>query len=125
MELALEAGWGILIPATVLLIVWYGGRLYLHEPRLADIGDITVFQIYAMMLLQPVWQIVSSVSQTQKAMAAMERVFDAFAMPEGTSRMRPISSAIDARHAASVQLRFEHVDFEYRPGVPVITAIST
>src|SRR5581483_6598123 len=56
LELILESAWGVLIPATVLLIVWYGGRLYLHTPRLAQIGDITAFQIYAMMLLQPVWQ---------------------------------------------------------------------
>jgi len=116
MELALEAGWGILIPATVLLIVWYGGRLYLHQPRLAEIGDITVFQIYAMMLLQPVWQIVSSIGQTQKAMAAMERVFDAFAMPEDKP---DAADAVEADLHVR-EIRFQHVNFEYRPGVPVV-----
>jgi len=44
LEMVLEFGWGILIPATSLLIVWYGGRLYLHDPPLLDVGDIFAFQ---------------------------------------------------------------------------------
>ena len=36
---------------------------------------------FVMQLLQPVWQIVSSVSQTQKSLAAMERVFEGMEMP--------------------------------------------
>jgi ATP-binding cassette subfamily B protein/subfamily B ATP-binding cassette protein MsbA len=116
LELILESAWGILIPATVLLIVWYGGRLYLHTPRLAQIGDITAFQIYAMMLLQPVWQIISSVSQTQKALAAMERVFEAMEMPPDKP---DLPDAIDAPREVR-EIRFEQVNFEYRPDVPVI-----
>ena len=120
LELILEAAWGILIPATVLLIVWYGGRLYLHTPRLAQIGDITAFQIYAMMLLQPVWQIISSVSQTQKALAAMERVFEAMEMPPDKP---DAPDAIDAPPDVR-EIRFNDVNFEYRAGVPVIRDFS-
>lgn len=120
LELILESAWGVLIPATVLLIVWYGGRLYLHTPRLAQIGDITAFQIYAMMLLQPVWQIISSVSQTQKAMAAMERVFEAMEMPPDKP---DAPDAVDAPREVR-QIRFDDVSFEYRPGVPVIRDFS-
>ena len=79
MELLLSAAWGLLIPGTSLLIVWYGGRLVLAGQ--AGVGDIFAFQIYAVLLLQPVWQIVSSVSQTQKSLAAMERVFEVMDMP--------------------------------------------
>jgi len=120
MELVLEAAWGILIPATVLLIVWYGGRLYLHDPPLARIGDITAFQIYAMMLLQPVWAIVSSVSQTQKSLAAMERVFEAMEMPPDKP---DAPGAIDAP-ARVREIRFDQVNFEYRPDVPVVRDFS-
>lgn len=120
LELVLEAAWGILIPATVLLIVWYGGRLYLHTPRLAQIGDITAFQIYAMMLLQPVWQIIASVSQTQKALAAMERVFETLEMaPDKPDAPDAVDAPPDVHH-----IRFDHVNFEYRPGVPVIRDFS-
>src|SRR5205814_965782 len=79
LELALQVVWGLLIPATSLLIVWYGGSLFLRGN--AKIGDIFVFQIYAVLLLQPVWQIISSISSTQKSMAALERVFDVLEMP--------------------------------------------
>ena len=120
LELVLEGAWGILIPATVLLIVWYGGRLYLHDPPLARIGDITAFQIYAMMLLQPVWAIVSSVSQTQKALAAMERVFEALEMPPDKP---DAPDAIEAP-AQVREVRLEGVTFEYRPRVPVVRDIS-
>ena len=116
LELILDSAWGILIPATVLLIVWYGGRLYLHNPPLAQIGDITAFQIYAMMLLQPVWQIISSVSQTQKSLAAMERVFETMEMPPDKP---DAPDAIDAPQPVE-EIQFDHVDFEYRAGVPVI-----
>jgi len=120
LELVLDAGWGILIPATVLLIVWYGGRLYLHHPPLANIGDITAFQIYAMMLLQPVWQIVASVSQTQKALAAMERVFEALEMP----RDKPDAPDAINAPAAVREIRFDAMNFEYRTDVPVIRDFS-
>ena len=120
MELVLEAAWGILIPATVLLIVWYGGRLYLHNPPLARIGDITAFQIYAMMLLQPVWAIVSSISQTQKSLAAMERVFEALEMPPDKP---DAPGALDAPGRVR-EIQFDHVSFEYRTDVPVIRDFS-
>jgi ATP-binding cassette subfamily B protein/subfamily B ATP-binding cassette protein MsbA len=113
-ELVLEAVWGLLIPLTTLMLVFYGGM----QVRLgqATLGSIFAFQIYAVLLLQPVWQIVQSVSQTQKSLAALERIFGALEIPED----KP--DAPDARAAGSTveELRFEHVDFEYRPGVPVI-----
>ena len=99
---------------TSLLIVWYGGRLHLRGQ--ADVGDIFAFQIYALLLLQPVFQIVSSVSQTQKSLAAMERVFEVLEMPPDKP---DAPDAVDAPRQVR-EIRFEHVDFEYRPGVRVI-----
>ncbi len=114
LELLLEGMWGLLIPGSSLAIVWYGGWLVLRG--LAGIGDIFAFQIYAVLLLQPVWQIVSSVSQTQKSLAAMERVFEVLEMKPD----KP--DAPGAVEAPSVvrEIRFDHVGFEYRAGVPVL-----
>ncbi|HEX4125266.1 MAG TPA: ABC transporter ATP-binding protein [Tepidisphaeraceae bacterium] len=120
MELVLESSWGVLLPATSLVIVWFGGWLYLHHPPLAQIGDIFAFQIYIAFLLQPVWSIVSSVSQTQRSLAAMERVFEALAMPEDKPD-RP--GAIEAPRIVR-QFRFDRVGFEYRPGVSVLKDFS-
>jgi len=115
-EIALEGLWGILIPATSLLIVWYGGYLILRGIGNLGVGDIFAFQIFAVLLLQPVFQIVASISQTQKSLAAMERVFESLETPPD----KPDDpGAIDAPGVVE-QIRFDRVDFEYRPGVPVI-----
>jgi ATP-binding cassette subfamily B protein/subfamily B ATP-binding cassette protein MsbA len=120
MELVLSSIWGLLIPGISLLIVWYGGMLVLRGAapgtRPTTVGDIFAFQIYAVLLIQPVWQIVSSVSQTQKSLAAMERVFEVL-------NLRPdkpdVPDAIDAPPAV-LSFDFDNVTFEYRAGVPVI-----
>jgi ATP-binding cassette subfamily B protein/subfamily B ATP-binding cassette protein MsbA len=113
-ELTLGAVWGFMIPATSLLIVWYGGWLYLRGE--AKIGDIFAFQIYAVLLLQPIWSIVNSISQTQRAMAAMERVFEVLARPLDKP---DAPDAVDAP-ARVENIDFERVSFEYRPGTPVV-----
>jgi ATP-binding cassette subfamily B protein/subfamily B ATP-binding cassette protein MsbA len=117
-ELVFEAGWGISVPATSLLIVLFGGLQYLAGK--ASIGDIFAFQIYAMLLLQPVWMIVSSISQTQKSLAAMERVFDVLAMAPDKPDLPDATPAPPAVN----EIAFDHVTFEYRPGVPVIRDFS-
>jgi ATP-binding cassette subfamily B protein/subfamily B ATP-binding cassette protein MsbA len=113
-ELALATVWGLLIPGISVVITWYGGWLYLKNKT--SLGDIFAFQIYAVLLIQPVWQIVSSVSQTQRSLAAMERVFDVLArQPDKPDA----PGAIDAPSPVR-EFRFDHVTFEYRAGIPVV-----
>jgi ATP-binding cassette subfamily B protein/subfamily B ATP-binding cassette protein MsbA len=118
MELALETVWGLLIPGSVLLIVWYGGYLVIEGK--AQIGDLFAFQIFAALLIQPVWAIVSSVSQTNKSMAALERVFEVLEMPVDKP---DAADAIDAPRRVE-EIRFEKVTFEYRAGTAVINDFS-
>jgi ATP-binding cassette subfamily B protein/subfamily B ATP-binding cassette protein MsbA len=74
------------------------------------------FQWYTFLLLNPVWQIVNSFSELQRSLAAMERVFEALAMPADKPD-RP--NAREApRHVQ--EIAFENVTFEYRPGLPVV-----
>jgi ATP-binding cassette subfamily B protein len=113
-ELVLWSSWGLLLGAVNVVIVWYGG--YLAIGGRASVGDIMAFQWYTFLLLGPVWNIVNSFSELQRSLAAMERVFEVLGM-EGDKPDRP-----DARDAPRVvhELRFENVDFEYRPGQPVV-----
>jgi ATP-binding cassette subfamily B protein/subfamily B ATP-binding cassette protein MsbA len=113
-ELVLEAVWGLLIPLTSLMLVWYGAILVRRGQ--ATIGSIFSFQVYAMLLLPPIWQIVQSVSQTQRSLAAMERIFGVLELPVD----KPDAPDAIEPPARVDEFRFEHVDFEYRPGVPVI-----
>jgi ATP-binding cassette, subfamily B, bacterial len=113
-ELLLWTSWGLLIGSVNVIIVWCGG--YMNVAGQASIGDIMAFQWYMFLLLNPVWNIVNSFSELQRSLAAMERVFEVLAM-ENDKPDRP-----DARDApADVQeIRFENVEFEYRPDRPVV-----
>jgi ATP-binding cassette subfamily B protein len=113
-EMVLWTSWNILLAAVNVVIVWYGG--YLNVGGSASIGDIMAFQWYTFLLLNPVWQIVNSFSELQRSLAAMERVFEALAMPNDKPD-RP-----EARHAPHTvqELAFEGVEFEYREGHPVV-----
>jgi ATP-binding cassette subfamily B protein len=117
-ELVLWTSWGLLVSAVSVVIVWYGG--YLNIAGRASIGDIMAFQVYAFMLLNPVWSIVNSFSELQRSLAAMERVFDILAL-EADKPDRP-----DARDAPRLveNVTFDDVEFEYREGRPVVRDFS-
>src|SRR5213082_2061309 len=107
-ELVLWTSWSLLMSGVNVIIVWYGG--YLNISGRASIGDIMAFQWYTFILLNPVWSIVNSFSELQRSLAAMERVFEVLAMQDD----KPDKP--DARPAPTVvhEIRFEHVEFEYR-----------
>src|SRR5688500_19492718 len=63
MELILATVWGLLIPGMSVVIVWYGGHLVMRGH--ATLGDIFVFQIYAVLLIQPVWRSEEHTSELQ------------------------------------------------------------
>ena len=113
-EMLLWTSWGLLLGIVNVVIVWYGGHLNLDGR--ATIGDITAFQWFTFLLLNPVWSIVNSFSELQRSLASMERVFEILGM-EDDKPDRP--DAIDAP-AIVRDMQFEHVDFEYREGQPVV-----
>ena len=113
-ELLLWTSWGLLTASVNVIIVWYGG--YLNVRGRASIGDIMAFQWYTFLLMTPVWNIVNSFSELQRSLASMERVFDVLAMaPDKPDR----ADAIDAPTTVA-RIRFEHVEFEYHQGRPVV-----
>lgn len=113
-EMVLWTSWGLLVSGVNVVIIWYGGYLYLQGG--ASVGDIMAFQWYTFLLLNPVWNLVNSFSELQRSLAAMERVFDVLSMPADKPD-RP--GAVDAPHVVS-SIRFEDVEFEYRDGQPVV-----
>jgi ATP-binding cassette, subfamily B, bacterial len=113
-ELVLWNSWGLLSTAVNVIIMWYGG--YLNLQGRATIGDIMAFQWYSMLIMGPVWNIVNSFAELQRSLAAMERVFDVLSM-EDDKPDKP--DAINAPRIVH-ELRFEHVEFEYREGRPVV-----
>jgi len=117
-EMLIWTSWGLLVSGVNVIIVWYGGALNLQGR--ASIGDIMTFQWYTFLLMNPVWQIVNSFSELQRSLAAMERVFEVLSW----ERDKP--DRADARDAPNVvqEIRFDHVEFEYREGRPVVRDLN-
>jgi ATP-binding cassette subfamily B protein/subfamily B ATP-binding cassette protein MsbA len=113
-EMVLWGSWGLLLGIVNVVIVWYGG--YLNLTGEATIGDIMAFQWYTFLLLNPVWNLVNSFSELQRSLAAMERVFEILSL-EDDKPDKP--GAIDAPSLVQ-EIAFDHVDFEYREGRPVV-----
>ena len=117
-ELFLWTSWGLLLASVNVVIVWYGGWLSISGR--ASVGDIMAFQWYTFLILGPVWNIVNSFSEMQRSLAAMERVFEVLAL-EHDKPDRP--GAIDAPREVR-EIRFDGVEFEYRPGRPVLHDVN-
>jgi ATP-binding cassette subfamily B protein/subfamily B ATP-binding cassette protein MsbA len=113
-ELILRFLWGLLPGVANVMIIWYGGHL--HAQGRATVGDILAFQWYVVLLIDPVLNIVESLSQLQRSQAATERVFEVLSM-EPDKPDRP--GAVDAPRTVH-EICFEHVYFEYRQGRPII-----
>jgi ATP-binding cassette, subfamily B, bacterial len=106
--------WELIVPLGQVMIIAFGG--YLVVQGLATVGILIAFQGYMWRLLEPAMQISSSISETQRGLAAMERVFDVLDKPE---EKPDLPGAVAAPERVE-QLQFEDVSFSYRPDVPVV-----
>jgi ATP-binding cassette subfamily B protein len=84
------------------------------------LGHIQAFIQYVRQFNQPLTQVASMYNTLQSGIASAERVFDFLDTEEQTPD--PPASTIERRGPGRVE--FEHVDFEYRPGTPVIEDLS-
>ncbi len=118
LQLVVRSGWGLLIPAVSLVIIWFGGTLCLRGQ--CTIGQIMAFQHYLLQLLHPVAQIVNSYGATQRALAAMERTFDLLREPiDKPDPPGALPGPTDVE-----EFVFDEVWFEYRPDEPVLQDFS-
>jgi ATP-binding cassette subfamily B protein/subfamily B ATP-binding cassette protein MsbA len=75
-----EVLWGLLIPVGTAALLWYGGGQVL-EGRLT-LGDLMMFLVYLLMLLEPLAVLAESAATLQNNLAALDRVFDLLAEPK-------------------------------------------
>ena len=117
-EIIIWSTWGFIIALNTVVVMWAGGYWYIRGE--ATIGDIGAFQVYVLYLLNPVWQIVESVTELQRSLASMERVFEVLESPVD----KPDDP--DAIECAPVvdEIAFENVSFAYNEGEPVIHDFS-
>jgi len=111
----LQGAWGALFAIASVIVVAYGG--YLCTMGRASVGDIVAFQWYTALFLGPLAAVGSSFSEAQRGLAAVERVEEALHL-EGTESDSPHAQLAPRRFS---RLTFEHVEFEYSSGRPVLS----
>jgi ATP-binding cassette, subfamily B, multidrug efflux pump len=97
----------------VIVLAGLGGWLALRN--LVSVGIIATFITYGQNFINPLRQLANLYNSIQAALAGAERVFEVLDTPvEVDEGVEPLVPPIRG------DVRFEHVDFEYRPSVPVI-----
>jgi ATP-binding cassette subfamily B multidrug efflux pump len=109
---------GILSNLNIAVVAGLGGWLVLQG--LASVGTIASFISYSRQFAQPLRQIAELYNSIQSALAGSERIFEVIdERPE-------VQDAPDAVPLKDVKGRvvFDHVDFHYVPGIPVLKDVS-
>ena len=106
--------WELILPLGQVTIVAFGG--FLVVKGMATVGILIAFQGYMWRLMEPAMQISSSINETQRGLAAAERVFDVLDKPE---EKPDLPGAVVAPERVE-EVRFEKVSFAYRPDVTVL-----
>jgi ABC-type multidrug transport system fused ATPase/permease subunit len=105
----------LLTQAAVLLV---GGRKVVSGEL--QLGDFIAFNVYVLMLVQPLRMLGYWVSEVQRAIASGERIFEVLDEPEEIVE-RPDALPLPAGDG---RLRFEHVSFGYDSERPVLHDID-
>ncbi|MFP3895783.1 MAG: ABC transporter ATP-binding protein [Anaerolineales bacterium] len=102
----------------IVVIAGLGGWLALRG--LVSVGVITTFVLYANRFFEPLLTLADLYNSIQSALAGAERVFGLM------DQVPQVADRPDAVALPSLQGRvvFDHVDFSYVPGVPVLKDVS-
>jgi ABC-type multidrug transport system fused ATPase/permease subunit len=105
-----------LVAQAVVLLV--GGHMVAHGAL--NYGDFFFFNVLTLMLVMPLRMLGMWIGQAQRATASGERIFEVMDEPE-VIRDRPGAVELPAGEG---RVRFEHVDFSYAAGRPVLEGID-
>jgi ATP-binding cassette subfamily B multidrug efflux pump len=109
---------GILSNANIAILAGLGGWMALQG--WATVGTIATFYIYSRRFAAPLRRLGDLYNQIQSALAGAERVFEII---DTEPELTDASDAV-ALDPLAGEVVFDHVDFCYVPGVPVIKDMS-
>lgn len=102
----------------VIVLASLGGWLALRG--LVSVGVITTFIIYGQNFINPLRMLANMYNSIQSALAGAERVFEIIDTPSEVDD----SDFAGAPKALKGQVEFEHVQFAYEPGTPIIKEMT-
>ena len=100
------------------LVIWYGGRLVIHE--IISLGTLVGFVGYIAMLMRPIRQTGMMINSSSQAVAAAERIFEVIDTPPD------VQDLPEAIKLPSVEGKVEYRDvgFSYQHGNPVLDNVN-
>ena len=116
-----EMVWEILIPVASAGLLFYGGMRVISGHM--SVGDLMMFLVYLLMLLEPLAALASSATQFQNSLSGLDRILDLLGEPR-EMESTPHSLRAD-RNKTAGQMFFEDVTFLY-PGTqtPALSDIN-
>jgi subfamily B ATP-binding cassette protein MsbA len=108
----------VVVGVIGVIMIVIGGRSILSGAM--SLGDFIFYLVLTGLMAAPVVQIASIGTQVSEAFAGLDRIRELLEMEtedeedSGKARLGPIDGAV----------AFEHVGFEYNPGVPVLKDVS-
>ncbi len=103
---------------TVAVILWIGGGGVIRH--LVTLGTLVAFIQYAQQFFMPLRDISTKYSALQSALAAIEKIH---ALMEGEQTL-PMPAHPKQPAVSRGAIVFDHVNFEYRPGEPILKDLS-
>jgi ATP-binding cassette subfamily B protein len=89
--------------------------------RPVSFGTVVAFNAYLLMFFEPISALAQRYTLLQSAMAGAERVFGLLDIDEFDAPKRADAAA---NSSSATAFSFDHVAFEYKPGVPVLHDVS-
>jgi ATP-binding cassette subfamily B protein/subfamily B ATP-binding cassette protein MsbA len=118
---SIEMVWETLIPVASAALLFYGGWRVL-DGRLT-VGDLMMFLVYLLMLLEPLATLVQSATQFQNSLSGLDRVLDLLEEPREMPNTARSIKADRASIAGDVEL--ENVSFTYPGGeMPALVDVN-
>jgi ATP-binding cassette subfamily B protein/subfamily B ATP-binding cassette protein MsbA len=116
-----EIVWEALIPIASAGLLFYGGWRVLEGHM--TVGDLMMFLVYLLMLLEPLAALAQSATQFQNSLSGLDRILDLLESP------REMQSSADSlkvdQHSIDGRISFDNVTFTY-PGTqtPALCEVS-
>ena len=117
-ETGLFSGVDTVGSVTIAIILWAGGGEALH--RIITLGTLIGFMQYARMFFLPLRELSNKYTVLQSSLAAAERI-EALMGEEQKIASPPVPKLIAPQRGSIV---FDHVNFQYREGEPVLKNLS-
>ena len=116
-----EMFWEALVPIASGILLLYGGNQVLNGTL--TLGDLMMFLVYLLMLLEPLAVLAESATQFQNSLAALDRVLD---LLEEHREMPVSTQSVPVRkEAVSGRITFENVTFQYpSANSPALTNVT-